>query len=450
MPKTTAFTQLSNFTQSYLRRAHTPGAVIGVLCRGREHIAAFGFANLEQKLLATESTLFQIGSNTKPMVATAVMRLVEQGKLNLDAPIRRYMPRFKMKNRYAAQNVTMRQLLTHVAGWQGDYFNDFGAGEDALDKIVQAMASLEQESPLGETYSYNNASFYVAGRVLEIISGKPFETVIKEQVFEPLGMRESFFYPEDELFLRRVAAGHDFINGRSVIARPWTLPRASAPAGGVVASAHDMLTFARFHMGDGRMHGKRVLRAASVREMQAARQPATGGEWVGLSWFNYILQGMKVVDHGGATNGQISGYWLIPEKQFALIVLTNSGASVPSEIFNAALKYYFGIKNRLPKSIATSKTDLREFVGKYENIEDVFRVTLGAHGLRLDIHPKGGFPTPDSPPPPAPPSTEFAFYEKDKFVVLNPAYRARLGEFVRDSNGRLKYMRLSRIHTRSS
>ncbi len=445
-----AFSQLSKFTQTYLRRSRTPGAVIGVLHRGRESVAAFGSANLEQGLPVTESTLFQIGSNTKPMVATAAMRLVEQGKLNLDAPIRKVMPNFKMKNRHAAQNVTMRQLLTHVAGWQGDYFNDFGTGDDALEKIVNALATIEQESPLGENYSYNNAAFYVAGRALEIISGMTFEKLIRELVFAPLGMKESFFYPEDELHLHRVAAGHNFIKGKNVVARPWPIPRAAAPAGGVVASAHDMLTFARFQMGNGKVNGRRVLKTSSLREMQEARQPATGAAWLGLSWFTEIVAGMKVIEHGGATNGQTCGYWLIPEKQFALIVLTNSSASVPAEIFNATLKFYFGAKNSLPKLIETPKAELREYVGAYENIEDVFNVSLSAKGLALNIQTKGGFPTPDSPPAPAPPSTDFGFYEKDKFVIHNPAYRARLGEFVRDASGKIKYMRLSRIHTRRS
>lgn len=449
MPTSTPFDQLCKFTQAYMKRAHVPGAVVGVFHRGRESVAAFGTTSIEQNIPVTADTLFQIGSNTKPMVATAAMRLVEQGKLNLDIPIRTYLPSFKMRDKSAAQNVTMRQLLTHVAGWQGDYFNNFGAGDDALDRMVKDMRRLEQEAPLGTVYSYNNASFYAAGRVLEAITGKPFEKVIRELVFEPLGMTRSFFFPDDELFLQRLAAGHDRIKGRNKVSRPWALSRADAPAGGVLSRAHDMLTFARFHMGDGKVNGKRVLKAASLRHMQTPRQHATGLDWIGLSWFmRTTAKGLKVVLHGGATAGQNSGFWFIPEKKFALIVLTNSSETVTSNIFNAALQYYFDDVVPLPKPIKTPKAALREYTGVYENIEEIFKVTLEGEELVLRITPKGGFPTPDAPPLPAPPPMRFAFYEKDKYIILDTALKGRLGEFLRDERGRLKYMRLSRIHTR--
>lgn len=449
MPTSTPFDQLCKFTRAYMKRAHVPGAVVGALHRGRESVAAFGVTSIEQNIPVTADTLFQIGSNTKPMVATAAMRLVEQGKLKLDLPIRTYLPWFRMKDKSATANVTMRQLLTHVAGWQGDYFNNFGAGDDALDRMVRDMRRLEQEAPLGKVYSYNNASFYVAGRVLEVVTGKPFEKVIRELVFEPLGMTRSFFFPDDELFLQRLAAGHDRIKGRNKVSRPWALSRADAPAGGVLASAHDMLTFARFHMGDGRVNGKRVLKAASLRHMQTPRLHATGLDWLGLSWFmRTTAKGMKVVLHGGATAGQNSGFWFLPEKKFALIVLTNSSEAVTSNIFNAALEYYFDDFIPLPKPIKTPKAELREYTGVYENIEEIYKVTLEWEGLVLRITPKGGFPTPDAPPLPAPPPMRFAFYEKDKYIILNTALKGRLGEFLRDERGRIKYMRLSRIHTK--
>ncbi len=445
----TPFERLGRFTKACMKQAQVPGAVIGVLHRGREHIAAFGTTNIEQGIPITRDTLFQIGSNTKPMVAMAVMRLVEKGKLKLDEPVRTYLPKFKMKNKFAAENVTVRQLLTHVAGWQGDYFNNFGTGDDALDKIVKSLARLQQESPLGKNYSYNNASFYVAGRVLEVVTGKPFETVIRELVFEPLGMRQSFFFPDDELFLQRLAAGHDLIKGKNVVSRPWALSRAEAPAGGVLASAHDMLTFARFHMGDGRINGKRVLKASSLRQMQTPRLLATGADWLGISWFvKSAANGMKIVLHGGATAGQNSGFWFIPEKNFALIVLTNSSEAVTSKIFNAALGFYFDTSIPLPNPLATPKEVLREYLGAYENIEEIFKVALKRDGLVLSITPKGGFPTPESPPLPAPPPMRFAFFEKDKYIILDGSFKDRLGEFLRDEKGRLEYMRLSRIHTK--
>ena len=181
----------------------------------------------------------------------AAMRLVETGKLDLDVPIKTYLPELNLKDKDVEEKVTMRHLLNHTAGWEGDYFNDFGNGDDALKKMVAALTDLDQMTPLGEFWSYNNAAFYIAGHIIEVLTGKPFETAIKELVLEPLGMDMSVFYPDDILITHRFVVGHDLIEKKNKVARPWAIPRAVASAGGVVATAHDMLTFARFHMGNG-------------------------------------------------------------------------------------------------------------------------------------------------------------------------------------------------------
>ncbi|NJD59139.1 MAG: beta-lactamase family protein, partial [Anaerolineae bacterium] len=179
------------------KRLPIPGAVLGVLFDGLESIAPFGVTSLEHPLPVSEDTLFQIGSITKTFLGTAVMQLVEMGKLALDAPVRTYLPSLKLADESVAAHVTMRHLLTHTGGWVGDYFNDFGPGEDALAKMVDKMAELPQLTPLGEVWSYNNSGFYLAGRVIEAVTGTNFEAAIKELVLEPLGMHMSFFFTDD-------------------------------------------------------------------------------------------------------------------------------------------------------------------------------------------------------------------------------------------------------------
>src|SRR2546426_11116530 len=158
-----------------MSRYHVPGVAIGILHDGDEDIAAYGVTNLEHPLPVDADTLFQIASITKTMTATVVMRLVERGALDLDAPIRRYLPEFKVRDDDAAKRATLRHLVTHTGGWLGDCFADTGKGDDALARYVAAMADLEQLTPIGEVWHYSNSSFAVLGRLVEIATGKTYE-----------------------------------------------------------------------------------------------------------------------------------------------------------------------------------------------------------------------------------------------------------------------------------
>lgn len=440
--KNKKFKQLCEVLLVEMKRIKIPGASIGLWYKGKERIAGFGKTSIEHPLPVTPETLFQIGSNTKPMVATAILRLVEMGKLNLDNPVKTYLPELKLKDKDAQEKVTMRQLLNHTAGWEGDYFNDFGTGDDALEKMMPALASLNQMTPLGEIWSYNNAAFYIAGRAIEVLTGKPFETAIKELIFEPLGMNMSFFYPDDIMITHRFAIGHDLIKKKNKVARPWAIPRASAPAGGVVASAHDMLTFARFHMGNG----SDLLKKTSIKAMQKPTV-STGNGQMGISWFVNDIEGTRVIYHGGATNGQNSGFWFIPENDFALILLTNSSETQTDRIFRQALKIYFDIIEPTPAPLDLPEDAYQALTGKYENIEIILTVSLKEHELWVEFEHKGGFPTPDSPPLPVPPPMRIGVYETDKIITLDEPLKDRRGEFLRAPDGSLAWFRYgSRIH----
>ena len=146
-------------------RLEVPGVAVGVVFGDEEHLAFSGVTSVEDPLPVDEGTLFQIGSTGKTYTGTAILRLVEQGKIDLDAPVRTYVPELKLKDEQVARDVTVLQLLNHTAGWDGDLFEDTGEGADALDRYVANMANIEQVTPLGATVSYNNASLGLAGLV---------------------------------------------------------------------------------------------------------------------------------------------------------------------------------------------------------------------------------------------------------------------------------------------
>ena len=423
---------------------HVPGVAVGILHDGQEHVAGFGVTNVEHPLPVTPDTLFQIGSITKTFTGALAMRLVEMGRLDLDAPIRAYLPGLRLSDESAAARVTMRHLLTHTGGWVGDYFNDFGYGDDALAKMTTKLADLPQLTPLGEIWSYNNAGFYLAGRVIEMVTGKSFEAAMRELVLDPLGLSLSFFFPE-KVITHRFVVGHNVVDEQPRVARPWAVGRAIHPAGGIVSNAKDLLRYARFLTGDGTaLDGTRLLTPESLALMQTPLFPATGISMIGLTWFIAMAGEDKVIRHGGGTKGQVTEFVVAPGRGFACAILTNSemGSALCYEVSQWALRHYLGAA--LPEAIPLEwpLEKLAPYVGRYESTLSLFELSLSDGGLRLQVTYKGGFPTPDSPPPPEqPPPVRVALYAEDRLIVLDPPFKDARGEFLRDAEGRIVWLR---------
>ncbi|MDQ3879088.1 MAG: beta-lactamase family protein, partial [Actinomycetota bacterium] len=278
MSKETSFQE---FVAAKAEELQVPGVAAGIYFEGEEHYAFAGITSIENPLDVDENTLFQFGSTGKTFTGTAIMQLVEQGKVELEAPVRNYVPELKLKDESVAEKVTVLQLLNHSAGWSGDFLEDTGDGDDALARYVEKMADLDQVTPLGKTVSYNNASLILAGRLIEKVTGKTYELAIKELLFEPLGLDMTFFFMTD-IMTRRFAVGHNQKpDGTITVARPWGLARSAAPAGGMSATAHDQIAWARFHLGDGRASdGTRVLSEELLKKMQQT-QIETPGNTVG-------------------------------------------------------------------------------------------------------------------------------------------------------------------------
>lgn len=437
-------------------RVRVPGVAVGLLVDGEEITEGFGVTSVENPLPIDATTLFQIGSITKTFTATAVMRLVEQGKLDLDVPIRTYLPNLRLADDAVAQRVTLRHALNHTSGWPGDVFEDYGAGDEALVKMVERIASLPQLTPLGAVWSYNNIAYCLAGRAIEIVTGLPFERAIRELLLDPLGMDRTFYNAADAI-THRCAIGHVSFDDGPRVSRPWTLGRSTYPFAGLASCLRDLLQWAHFHLGDGRVPGagspgERLLRPETLAHMHAPLAPAGAqAEAIGVTFQTIDIAGIRTIGHGGSWCNQLSVFRLAPEQGFVVIALTNGhrGAEVHGEIVRSALGAYLGAKPAEPRYLTLSEAGLRAYEGRYDALLDdvVLKVEAGELVLTTVRRANAMRSIPEAPPP-AP--VRLAFRGEDQVVALDPPFKGNKAEFWRGPDGEIRWFAWGgRIHRRS-
>ncbi|MBD0348486.1 MAG: beta-lactamase family protein [Thermoleophilia bacterium] len=436
------FESVAAVARAAMEELAIPGVALALWSGGVQQELGLGITSVENPLPVEADTIFQAGSITKTVTATAAVRLVEEGRLDLDAPVRGLLPRLRLEDDAVAGAVTMRHLLSHGGGWVGDYFDDFGWGEDALERYVAACEGLPQLSPLGELWSYNNAGFSIAGRALEVAARESYEQVVLTRVLEPLGMERSYFFPWD-VMTRRFAVGHlvDEEGGGARVARPWPVPRASAPAGGLVTTVRDLLRFARAHMEDPSL--------APLRE--PGFETGYEHESMGLAWFVKDRDGVRLAEHGGTTLGQNAWLVFAPERDFAAAVLTNHqhGSTLIIRVLEHAYQVFLGIEPWQPTEQVADPAALEEVAGRYEARMSDIDVRVEGRGLVLQLHVKGGFPKPDSPPIPAPPPAAATLYDADRIVVTDGVLKSARGQLIRGAEGQIVWLRFGRrVHRR--
>ena len=430
------------FARDEIARLQVPGAAVGVLHDGAIYAGGVGVTSVENPLPVTAQTLFQIGSTSKTVTATALMQLVEERRVDLDAKVRAYLPRFRLQSEADAARLTVRDLATHHTGYVGDYFRDTGRGDDAIALIVAKMANSPQLVPAGTVFSYSNAAFYVLAHIVETIRGKPFEEVIREQVFKPLGMTLSFYFPE-ECMTHRVASGHIVTSDGPKIARRWHMWRSGAGGGGVISNAIDQMRYAALHVGA--VDAQSVLSRDSVGLMQRVQRPAGSMcESIGISWMlDEAGSGQRLVKHGGATNGQLSSFEMIPSKGFAVSVLTNAdaGRETRQTIADRAQRLFLGFDKPEPRPAQGLSPDMQEYEGVYHATLEHLQVTAHDTQLRIVGTPPPRFVVePNLRPLPSPPAT-LSFTGVDAAAVLDGPRKGERVEFLRDSAGRIEWLR---------
>jgi CubicO group peptidase (beta-lactamase class C family) len=433
--------RLDTLVRSGMDRYHVPGIAVGIWNDGKEELAGWGVTNVDHPLEVTPDTLFQIASVTKTITATVIMRLVEQGKLDLAAPVRTYIPTFMLRDTDAAARATVKHLVTHTGGWLGDCFADFGNGDDALQRYVDAMVDLEQLTPLGEIWHYSNSSFTVLGRIIEVVTGTTYERAVRELLFKPLGMDHSVFNA-GEAIVHRTSVGHQIRDEVPRVVTPWAFPRATTPVGGVVSTVRDLLRYARFHLGDGTApDGTRLLSKASLEQMRTPQASADLDRKVGIAWFLRDDHGLRLQYHGGVAIGQQGVLMLAPERSAAIAVETNSvrGGLLHTEVTKWWQKEYLGFEAPAAVYIELERTRYAQLAGRYAAELSDAELEISDTGLiyRSFSHNK----LKNDPPPQDPPPSRVAFTSPDQFTLLDGPLKDTRGEFLSDG-GKVRWMRV--------
>ncbi|MDX6279352.1 MAG: hypothetical protein QOH03_423 [Kribbellaceae bacterium] len=404
-------TWLQDRLPALLAEHQVPGTAVGVLFGGEVIDAAAGVLSKATEVPTTPDTVFQIGSITKVWTTTLVLQLVDEGKVDLDKPLRDYLPEFVIGDEAAAAVITIRQLLSHTSGFEGDIFNETGKGDDAIEKFVASIADVSQLFAPGEMFSYNNAAFAALGRLIEVLRGKPYDTVLRDHLFTPLGLTHAATDPY-EAILYRAAVGHirPAPGAEPVPAPIWGMTRGMAPAGAMLAMRpRDLLAFAKLHLDSGTAaDGTSVLSPASVKAMQEeqVKLPKLGmmGDSWGLGWELFDWDGTTVIGHDGGTIGQNAFLRVVPEHGLAVVVLTNGGDTIElyKTVVGHVVKELAGLDlPALPTPPATPvPINAERFLGTYScEVVDV-TVRQDEDGrVWLDQTPKGIFaelgPAPD-------------------------------------------------------
>jgi CubicO group peptidase (beta-lactamase class C family) len=368
-----------------------PSAAVGVLRDGEVTAFAVGAADVATGRPATTGTVYQIGSMTKTWTALAFLQLVGEGRADLDEPVRDHLPGFRVADPRVTAEVTPRHLLNHTHGIEED-FGDPGGGDDVLRRMVENVAGAPQVFPLGATHGYSAALGYgILARILEVVDGKPWDALMADRLFRPLGLTSTTTRHE-QVDPDRAATGHVLRSlDEGPIASPLGhLPRAYGPSGTVGSTVREVLVLAQVLLGGGAApDGTRVVPAELVREMTASRVPVPdpyllGAEW-GLGLVVDDWSGRTVLATDGSTIGQNARLRIRPDEGAAggaaVAVLTNGG---PREGFaRRVFAEVLGEAPDLPEPDPALDLDPTRYEGAYARPGTRFEVAAADGRLQL-------------------------------------------------------------------
>jgi CubicO group peptidase (beta-lactamase class C family) len=428
------FEQLATLVTQKMAEYHIPGVALGVMRDGQATTRGFGVTNVDDPQPVTPDTVFALASISKTVTATAIMKLAAQGKVDLRAPVRTYLPDFRVADEAASRDVTILDLLTHTAGWEGQLTVP-DHGTNTLADFVASMKDLPQLAPPGRVWSYNNAGFSVAGRVIEVVTGRSFQEAVRALVFQPAQLASATTIL-GEVTTHRFAVGHRDRGGRTEVVRPFILS-ANPPAGGVAMNIVDLLGYAKFHLGDPALE---VMRTPQVRKN------ATDDD-MGIGWQLRTVGGVRTAAHGGTASGGLCLLLeLVPERHLAFAILTNhtSGWRLIQDVERSLLQSYEQVVLAPNQAIAHRGVDetmahatalavqpaAAEYVGTYARTP-VGNITVRTEAGTMFVGGAGGGA-----------GTAILFYAPDRAFMIDGTSAGLPVEFIREPDGQVRWIRV--------
>lgn len=428
---------------------HVPGVALGIVKAGRVETRTFGVTSVESPQPITIDTVFPIMSITKTVAATAIMRLVQDGKVEVSAPVQRYLPDFRVKDETASRAVTVAHLLAHTPGWEGQLSID-DRGAETHAHFTSGLRDLPQLAAPGEVWSYNNAGFGVAGRILEVVTGKTIHAALRELVSAPLDLSHAFTQTGTAMTHRFAVAHRQHKSGETEVIRPFELPL-NVTAGGGAMSLENLLRYAQFHLSGGKVGAQQVLSSTLVQQMRTPYVTKAGTtDEMGLGWHLRRLNGVLTAAQGGTGGGHCLHVQLVPDRDLAFAILTNhaEGWRLVQHVERKILESYE--KLALSPSQATggnrgvsedmrvhatplaAPPSLEQYAGKYE------RPPVTSYELRVE---GGTLRSGQSP------GSSYVFYGPDVAYVSDAGagggYVGMPIEFIREATGAVRWIRVN-------
>ena len=341
------------FIKEVMKEWNVPGLAIGIV-RSNEMIYAkgFGFRDVGKKLPVTTNTLFAIGSTTKAFTCTLIGILDDDDKLDWDAPVRRYIPEFRLRDVHASELATARDLVTHRTGLPRHDAVWYNNNSISRREIVRRLAHLEGGHTFRQKFQYNNLMYVAAGHLIETVTGKTWEENTRERIFIPLGMTNSNFSVRDSQKAADFALPY-----KEKDDAPARIPFRNidlvGPAGSINSSIHDMLPWLRLNLNKGKHGERRIVNAATLADIHspqmatgaAVERPEVSQGTYCLGWVIAAIRGHRTLVHGGGIDGFTTQVAILPDDGLGVVIFANmNGTACPSVVLGHAVDRVLGLK----------------------------------------------------------------------------------------------------------
>jgi len=317
------FSSIDRYVAAEMKRLEVPGLALAIIKGDRVfHTKCFGEADSTGRPV-TPQTPFYIGSISKSFTALAVMQLVDAGKINLDDPVKKYLPWFELADRKASASITVRQLLNQVSGISGFEGNRYWPEDRSLEETIRGMGNVQLAYPVGKKYEYSNINYGIAGMIVEQVSGEKFNEYLRRHIFEPLDMHHSFSSRERAL-ADGVAQGHYYMF-RHPFARLASLPPVYLPSGLLISSVEDMTHYLVAQMNDGKYRGVSIVSPEALKTMhEGVNKMPNRPMHYGMGWASGSFEGEPMIMHNGDLGYFHASAFMLPKSGLGVVALANS------------------------------------------------------------------------------------------------------------------------------